>query len=82
MINKKVRLPKQAHKNANSDSRQTNLLQIGITSYTKSGICILSNSIILMQGKKDIPLPKEIIIPNLQYSISLARLLYNNITEM
>ena len=80
MINKKVRLPKQAHKNANSDSRQTNLLQIGITSYTKSGICILSNSIILMQGKKDIP--KEIIIPNLQYSISLARLLYNNITEM
>ena len=34
----KVRQPESAHKNTNSDSRQTNPCKIGITSYTKRNL--------------------------------------------
>ena len=49
----KVRLPKQAHKNANPDSRQTNHLQNRYYHLiSKAGICILSNSIFAHDKKR------------------------------
>jgi len=58
-----MRLPKQTHKNANSDSRQTNLLQNRYNLLRqKGGICILSNSI-FDATRKDIPFPKKKAIP-------------------
>ena len=56
----KVRPPKQTHKNANSDSRQTNPCTIGKAHRQRFGICILSNSIFFCgDEKKDIFLRKE-----------------------
>ena len=70
-----MRLPKQTHKNANSDSRQTNHLQNRYNLLNKAGICILSNSI-FVHREKGYTFSKKKIIPTLQYSISLANLLY------
>ena len=58
----KVRPPKQTHKNANSDSRQTNPCKIG-KPHRQSGICILSNSIFIYE-KKRYTSTKEKIYPD------------------
>jgi hypothetical protein len=60
--NKKVRLPKQTHKNASSDSRQVNPCKTSIISHKQRELAFYQILFLLMT-KKDILLPKRKLYP-------------------
>ena len=70
-IKQKVRPPKQTHKNANSDSRQTNLLILGIPAYTKLEFAFCQIHILCIQ-KRSIPIPNPKRKPYLLCIIQLV----------
>ena len=70
-----MRLPKQAHKNENPDSRQTNQLQNGYNLTQKPEFAFYQIQTFTWQKREYFP--KKKIIPTLQYSICLAILLYH-----
>ena len=73
--NQKVRPPKQAHKNANFDSRQTNQLQEGYPFTNKGKFAFYQiYPLFVMQKKMGIPYTKKSTL-YLQYLIGLATLL-------